>query len=51
MTLEDPARIASEGESLLPPQLGVIVQTHRTGENVPAQSTSETTTEAISVEP
>ena len=51
MTPEDPARIASEGESLFSPRLGVIVKTHRTGENASAQSSSETTTELISVEP
>jgi hypothetical protein len=51
MTPEDPARIASEGESLFSPQLGVIVKTHRTGENASAQSTGESTTELIAVEP
>jgi hypothetical protein len=50
VTPEDPARVASEGESLFSPQLGVIVKTHRVGESASAQSTSETTTELISVE-
>lgn len=51
MTPEDPSRIASEGESLFSPQLGVIVKTHRTGENTSAHSKGENTTELISVEP
>jgi len=51
MTPEDPSRIASEGESLFSPQLGVIVKTHRTGENASAHSKLESTTELISVEP
>ena len=51
MTPEDPSRVGSEGESLFSPQLGVIVKTHRAGENPSAQSKSENTTELISVEP
>jgi hypothetical protein len=43
MTPEDPSRIASEGESLFSPQLGVIVKTHRTGENTSAHSKAENT--------
>ena len=50
-TPEDLSRNASEGESLFSPQLGVIVKSHRTGENASAQSKSENTTELISVEP
>ena len=51
MTPEDPSRIGSEGESLFSPRLGVIVKTHRTGENPSAHSKGEDTTELISVEP
>ncbi len=51
MTPEDPSRIGSEGESLFSPRLGVIVKTHRTGENPSAHSKGENTTELISVEP
>src|SRR5271169_351468 len=51
MTPEDPSHIGSEGESLFSPQLGVIVKSHRTGENPSAHSKSENTTELISVEP
>ena len=43
--------MASEGESLFAPQLGVIVKTHRAGEDTATQSTGEITTELISVEP
>ena len=50
-TPEDPSRMASEGESLFSPQLGVIVKTHRTGENTSAHAKAERTTELISVEP
>ena len=51
MTPEDPSHIGSEGESLFSPQLGVIVKTHRTGENPSTHSKSENTIELISVEP
>ena len=48
---QDRSRIGSEGESMFSPQLGVIVKTHRTGENSSAHSKSENTIELISVEP
>ncbi len=51
MTPEDPSRMVSEGESLFSPQLGVIVKTHRTGENPATHSTGENTSELIAVEP
>lgn len=51
MTPEDPARMAIEAESLFSPQLGVIVKTHRTGENASAQANVENTSELVSVEP
>jgi hypothetical protein len=51
MTPEDPSHLGSEGESLFSPQLGVIVKTHRIGENPSTHSKSENTTELISVEP
>ena len=48
---EDPAGIATEGESLFSPRLGAIVKTHRAGENPAAHSKGENTTELIAVEP
>jgi len=51
MTPEDPSGMASHGESLFAPQLGVIVKTHRTGENAATHASSENTSELIAVEP
>ncbi len=50
-THDDLTDITGEAESFFSPQLGVIVKTHRAGDNASAQSTNETTSELISVEP